>query len=168
MISTKTAYGVTISVMLTLIFASIAFSQTPTPATAAEQARMKPLIAAETKAREELNAKVATLPEAKTFQAAQDEYKKATEAFNKAAENLDIPEARAMRAARDALQKALDALNKSVEKLPENTAWKEAGAKSLDLAYQIQAEHKLSSREYKPDLNPQGELVFLKVVPGKP
>lgn len=101
-----------------------------------EQARMKPLIAAETKARESLNARVASLPEAKAYNAA-----------------------------KEALTKAVEALNKATEALPENDAWKQAGAKVLDEAYRILAAHALSSREFKPELNAQGDLVFTKVVP---
>lgn len=162
-----------ILVICLVVVASVAvIAQTPTSSlTPAEQARIKPLVAEETKAREALNAKIATLPEAKTFQSAQDAVKKADEALAKIIPTLKIKEAVDLQAARDALQKALDDLNKAVEKLPENAAWKEAGAKSLDLAYQIMAEHKLSSREFKPELNPQGDLVFTKlasVTPPKP
>jgi len=152
--------------MICISFSDRAIAQNSiSPVRPEEQTRMKPLIEAETKAREALNAKIATMPEAKAFQSAQDELKKATDAFNLSVDKLDTPEAKALRAARDSFQKALEALNRSAEKLPENSAWKEAGAKSLDLAYQIMAEHKLSSREYKPELNAQGDLVFAKVLP---
>lgn len=104
------------------------------PARPEEQARIKPLIEAETKAREALNAKIATLPEAK-----------------------------AVAAAKEAYDKALAALNAVTEKLPENDQWKRAGAAVLDAAYAIQAEHKLSSREYKPQLSNKGELEFTKL-----
>lgn len=106
----------------------------PLVASPAEQARIKPLVVAETKAREALLAKTATLPESTTLKAAKEAY-----------------------------DKALEQLNKATEKLPEHAAWKEAGARALDEAYRIQADHKLSSREYKPELNPKEDLVFVKI-----
>lgn len=112
---------------------------TITAASPAEQAKIKPLIDAETSAREKLNAKIATLPSAK-----------------------------AVRDAKEAYDKALEALNKEAEKLPENNEWKKAGAAVLDAAYALQAEHKLSSREWKPQLNSRGELEFAKIEPPKP
>jgi len=120
-----------ILLLLPLLLTISASAQTAKPE---EQSRIKPLIAAETKAREELNKKIATLPEAKA-------YKDAQEALNKAAE----------------------ALNKAAENLPENIAWKSAGAATLDMAYKIQADHALSSREYKPALNEKGDLAFVKI-----
>jgi hypothetical protein len=124
---------------LAIVSSVSAQTQTPQVATAAEQARIKPLVAAETKAREALLAKAATLPEST-----------------------------ALKAAKEAYDKALDDLNKATEKLPEHTAWKEAGARALDEAYRIQADHKLSSREHKPELDPKGDLVFVKIVAPKP
>lgn len=108
----------------------------PRAAGPADQARIRPLVDAETKAREALLAKTATLPESA-----------------------------AVKAAKDAYDKALADLNKATEKLPEHQAWKAAGAKALVEAHRILAEHKLSSLEYRPELNAKGELVFTKVSP---
>lgn len=109
-----------------------------TPAPPAEQARIKPLVEAETKAREALLAKTSTLPESAKVKAAKEAY-----------------------------DKALTELNAAAEKLPEHDAWKQAGAKALDEAYRILAEQKLSSREYRPELNQAGQLVFTKITPPK-
>ena len=69
-------------IALVLIVSGIALAQTfPMTAKPEDQAIMKPLVAAEKKAREALNAKIAALPEAKALKDAQD-------ALNKAAENL--------------------------------------------------------------------------------
>jgi len=127
-----------IAVVVVLVVTGVAAAQTPVSAKPEENARLKPLVAAETKFREALNAKIATLPEAKAVNDAKEAYNKALEALNKAAENL-----------------------------PENAAWREAGAKVLDEAYRIQAAHNLSSREFKPELNSAGDLVFSKMVPPK-
>jgi hypothetical protein len=126
------------SIIVLSVAATVVAQNAINAATTAEQARIKPLIAAETKARETLNTKIATLPEAK--------------AYNEA---------------RDALNKAAEALNKAAEGLPENAAWKEASAKVLDEAYKIQATHGLSSREFKPELDAKGDLVFTKLIPPK-
>lgn len=133
------SYKTHLVVVVMLMLATAVLAQTPTtPAIAnpADQARIRPLVDAETKAREALLAKTATLPESA-----------------------------AVKAAKDAYDKALADLNTAAEKLPEHSAWKMAGAKALDTAYQILAEHKLSSREYRPELNAKGELVFTKVSP---
>lgn len=108
----------------------------PSVAPPADQARIKPLVEAETKAREALLAKTATLPESA-----------------------------AVKAAKEAYDKALANLNTAAEKLPEHSTWKNAGAAALDEAYRILAANKLSSREYRPELNPKGELVFTKIAP---
>lgn len=117
---------VVLMMMVALAFLSTTAAQVTAPMIAKpeDQAVIKPLVVAEKKAREELNAKVAALPEA------------------------------------EALKKAQDALNKAVEALPENKAWKEAGAKTLDTAYKLLAKYQLSSREYRPELNDKGDLVF--------
>jgi hypothetical protein len=125
-----------------MVLAGSVSAQTQNSLTAAkpeEQARIKLLIEAETKAREALNTKVATLPEAQ-----------------------------AVRDAQAALEKANAALQKAADALPESQAWREAGAKVLDEAYRIQAAHGLSSREFKPELDAKGNLVFAKTVPPKP
>jgi hypothetical protein len=111
-----------------------ALAQAPLIATSEQQQRIKPLVDAETKARTALNAKIATLPEAKAYKDAEE-----------------------------ALKKAGDALNKVAEALPENAAWKSASAKTLDEAYKILAEQRLSSREYRPELDQGGQLVFAKI-----
>lgn len=126
-------------VIATISFAVLALAQdggrlTPSIANPADQARIKPLVEAETKAREALLAKTATLPEST-----------------------------AVKAAKEAYDKALANLNAAAEKLPEHQAWKESGARALDEAYRILAENKLSSREYRPELNAKGELVFIKI-----
>jgi hypothetical protein len=78
-------------IALTLVVGGIALAQTlPMVAKPEDQAVIKPLVTAETKAREALNAKIATLPEAKALKDAQD-------ALNKAAESL--PENQAWRQA---------------------------------------------------------------------
>lgn len=101
-----------------------------------ENARMKPLIAAENKAREALTAKLATLPESK--------------AYNEAKQALD---------------KAAEALNKAADSLPESSALKLAAAAAWDEAFRILAAHQLSSREYKPELDAKGDLIFTKLPP---
>lgn len=108
-------------------------AQAPLIADPAEQAKMKPLIAAETKAREQVLAKSATLPESAAVKAAKDAYDKAVADFDKATRSL-----------------------------PEHAAWLKANAAVVSTAYQIMADHKLSSMDYKPELSPKGELVFLK------
>lgn len=131
---------------LTLLFAvfvialgTVALAQTtPMIAKPEDQAVIKPLVEAEKKARANLNAKIATLPESKAYQEAEK-----------------------------ALKEAGDKLNAAAEKLPENQAWKEAGAKTLDAAYKLQAKYQLSSREYRPELNDKGDLQFAKLTPPK-
>lgn len=103
-----------------------------------EQLKVKPLIAAETKAREVLNTKIAALPEAKAY-----------------------------REAEEALKKAGEVLNAAADKLPETSAWRLASAQTLDEVYRIMAAHSLSSREFKPELDPKGDLVFTKIPPPK-
>lgn len=115
-----------------------AIAQGPPVAKPDENARIKPLVTAETQAREALNAKIATLPEAKAYKDAED-----------------------------ALKRAAEALNKAAGQLPEDQAWKQAQARVLDEAYRIQAAHGLSSREYRPELNDKGELVFARATPPK-
>lgn len=131
---------------LTLIFAifvialgTVALAQTtPMVAKPEDQQIIKPLVEAEKKARENLNAKIATLPESKAYQDAEK-----------------------------ALKEAGEKLNAAAEKLPENAVWKEAGAKTLDTAYRLQAKYQLSSREYRPELNDKGDLQFAKFTPPK-
>lgn len=122
--------------------AAIAYSQNgaaTTIAPPADQARIKPFVEAESKAREALLAKTTALPESAKVKAAKEAY-----------------------------DKALSDLNTAAEKLPEHAAWKQAGAKALDEAYRILAEQKLSSREYRPELDPAtSKLVFTKIAPPK-
>lgn len=117
-------------------FSTAATTQAPMVAKAEDQAVIKPLVDAEKKAREALNAKIATLPESKRYQEAEK-----------------------------ALKDAAERLNAAAEKLPENKAWKDAGAKTLDTAYRLQAKYQLSSREYRPELDDKGDLVFAKFAP---
>lgn len=127
------------SLTLLMLFVATASAQNSiVPISAEEQARIKPLVAAENKAREALNAKIATLPESKAYSDAQE-----------------------------ALKKAADALNKAADLLPESSALKLAAAAAWDEAYRIQASHQLSSREYQPELNEKGELVIVKKPPVK-
>lgn len=130
-------YRTHLIVVTLLVLATAVLAQSPTTPVIAspnDQARIKPLVQAETEARKALNAKIATLPESKAYKDAEE-----------------------------ALKKAGDALNKAAESLPENAAWKSAGAKVLDEAYRIQAAHSLSSREYRPELNDKGDLVFARI-----
>lgn len=128
-------------VLAILAFACIgALAQSTTiPAKPDEQARIAPLVIALTKAGQARDAKIATLPEAQ-----------------------------ALRDAEAALTKARTALDKAAENLPENIAWKDAYAKVLDTAYDIQAKHNLSSREYQPRIGDKGELAFIPWTPPKP
>lgn len=115
------------------VFSTAAMTQAPMIAKIEDQAVIKPLVDAEKKAREALNGKIATLPESKRYQEAEK-----------------------------ALKDAAERLNAAAEKLPENKAWKDAGAKTLDMAYRLQAKYQLSSREYRPELDDKGDLVFAK------
>lgn len=112
---------------------AIAQSTTPMIASPVEQARMKSLVTVETKAREMMLAKSATLPESA-----------------------------AVKAAKDAYDKAVASLEKANRGLPEHAEWLKANAAMVGAAYQIMADNKLSSMEYKPELNDKGELVFTK------
>jgi len=71
------------AISFVIVMGSIAFAQQITPMIAKpeDQAVIKPLVAAEKKAKETLDAKVAALPEAEALRRAQ-------EAFNKAVEKL--------------------------------------------------------------------------------
>lgn len=115
---------------------AVAQNTVPTSASTADQARIKPYVDAETKAREALLAKTSSLPESAKVKAAKEAY-----------------------------DKAVAELNTAAEKLPEHEAWKLAGAKALDEAYRILADNKLSSREYRPELNSEGKLVFARITP---
>jgi len=123
-----------ITLIVLVLVVTPVLAQAPMIATSEQQQRIKPLVEAETKAREALNAKIATLPQAKAYKEAEE-----------------------------ALKRAGDALNKAAETLPENGAWKLASAHTLDEAYKILAEQRLSSREYRPELDKQGQLVFAKI-----
>lgn len=103
-------------------------------ATPAEQARVKPLL-------ETLN--------------------KVSEPF--VAKRNSLPESKAVSDAQAALQKAVDAQTAAAQKLPEFELIKSAEAKLLDEIYKILADHKLSSREYKPTITDKGELAFVKI-----
>lgn len=124
--------------LFTILLPSTAtLAQTPTTpviASSAEQARIKPLVEAETKAREALLAKSATLPQSA-----------------------------AVKTAKEAYDKAVAELDKATKALPEHQAWLKANAEVASTAFQIMADHKLSSLEYKPELNERKELVFPKI-----
>ena len=107
-----------------------------TPAKPEENARIKPLVAAQTAAQEKLVAKQAALPEKKAYDEAEAAFKKAAAA-----------------------------LNKATEALPEYETWKLAGATTVREAFRILAAHQLSHLEYKPELNAKGELVFVPKPP---
>lgn len=130
-------YGAHLLVVFTVLtMVGIALAQTPPMiASPAEQGRMKPLVAAETKAREAVLAKSATLPESAAVKAAKEAYDKAVKDFDTATRNL-----------------------------PEHAEWLKTNAAVVTTAFQIMADHKLSSLEYKPELNDKGELVFSKKV----
>ena len=122
------------AVLLILIATGAAIAQTPMVASPEEQTKIKPLVEAETKAREAVLAKAATLPESA-----------------------------AVKAAKDAYDKAVADLDRATKALPEHQEWLKANAAVVGMAYQIMADHKLSSLEHKPDLSPKGDLVFVKV-----
>ncbi len=152
-----------IATVLLLVLAGAAGAQTP--AKPEETAKIKPLVAAETKAREALNAKLAALPEVKAFNDARDKlpemaaYKAAQAALDKAAQTLNEAAAKLPQAT---------ALNKAVEALPENESLRTASAAIVREAYRAQAAHQLSHLEYKPQLNPKtGDLEFAKIEPPK-
>lgn len=125
---------------LLVLFTVPILAQNPlTVAKPEESARMKPLIEELTKAQKALLAK-----------------------------QVQLPEAKAVNDAKAVYDKALEALDKAAEKMPEREAVKAAEAKALDEAYRILAAHNLSSREYKPEIGPKGDLVFAKIAPVKP
>lgn len=135
--------------MRTLVFAifvivmgTVALAQTPTttPATATEQARVKPLIDTWKKAQEPFIAKRDALPESKAVKDAQA----------------------ALAAAQVNLDKALEARAKVEVTLPEFDPVKVAEARLLDELYRILADRKLSSRDFRPTLNDKGELAFVR------
>lgn len=68
----------------------------------------------------------------------------------------------------DAEVKAANALNAAISQLPEAKAYNAARNNSLDAQFRIMAKHGLSSREYKPELDAKGDLVFVKIVSPKP
>lgn len=131
--------------IIAVLFLSIAAdAQTPmSAATAAEQARIKPLLDNLKKVQEPFVAKRDALPESKAVKDAQA----------------------AVTAAQANLEKALAAQNKVAIELPEFDSVKVAEAKLLDEAYRILAEHKLSSRDFRPILNDKGELAFVRIEP---
>lgn len=120
--------------LLTVILVFSITGSAQTPAKPEENARLKPLVDALSKANEPLLAKRNTLPESKAVADAQA-----------------------------ALQKATEAQALAVQKLPEFEAVKSAEARLLDEVYKIMADHRLSSREYRPSLNDKGELAFVKI-----
>lgn len=132
-----------LNVLLKLTFCLALFyvgASAQTPAKPEENARLKPLVAEMTKAQEVLTAKTIALPEAKAVDAAKAAY-----------------------------DKAITALNEARKKLPEYQAALDAEGQVLRFMYQVQAQHALSSLEYKPTLNEKGELAFVKIEqPPKP
>jgi uncharacterized protein YhaN len=124
--------------LILLIIALSVTATAQTPAKPEQNAKLKPLVAEMTKAQEALNAKLIQLPEAKAVQDAKAAY-----------------------------DKAVAALNIAAEKLPEREMVKTAEARVLDFMYRVQAEHALSSREYKPIISANGELAFVKIGPPK-
>lgn len=127
-------------IVLMSLYSALAQNPTaPIIAKPEEQARIKPIITDLKKADQARMAKVATLPEAQ-----------------------------AVRDAEAALTKAREALEKAAANLPETIAWKESWAKMLDVTYDIQAKHGLSSREYQPSFNEKDELTFVRSTPPKP
>lgn len=129
----------TLLLLTTILLLSVnAWAQTP--AKPEENARLKPLVDALSKANEPLLAKRSSLPEAKAVSDAQA-----------------------------ALQRAIEAQELAVRKLPEFEAVKSAEARLLDEIYKIMADHRLSSREYRPSISDKGELAFVKIEqPPKP
>lgn len=99
-----------------------------------EQAKLKPLIEALNKANDTFTAKRDAMPETKA-----------------------VAEAQAV------LQKAVSTQQAAMQKLPEYEPVKVAEAKLLDQIYQVMADHKLSSREYRPVLTDKGELAFTRI-----
>lgn len=125
------AIGLTMAMAMGMV--ALALAQTPMLATTAEQEKIRPLVTAETKAREAVLAKSASLPES-----------------------------RAVADAKAAYDKAVADLDKAQKALPEHAEWTKANAAVVALAYQIMADHKLSSINYWPKLNDKGELMFVK------
>lgn len=121
-----------------LCLAIMALAQTPMVATSVEQEKIRPLVSAETKAREAVLAKSASLPESK-----------------------------AVADAKVAYDKAVADLDKAAKALPEHSEWIKANAAVVGAAYQIMADHKLSSLDYWPKLSEKGELVFTKKPPAQ-
>lgn len=127
--------------LMTIVLFTYAVPHAQTPAKPAkpdEQARIQPLIAAETTARDALNKKAEALPEMKAYRDAQE-----------------------------ALRKAGAALEKAINALPEKEALKTVSSKTLDEAARIQAAHGLSAREFEPRLDDKGKLIFLPRSPAQ-
>ena len=132
-----------------------------------DQAVIKPLIAASRDATRARNAKAEKLPEAKTVATAQTAL---TTAALKLPETKAVADARALfetAAAKlpeaKALRDAQAALEAAAAKIPEDQTLKQANAALLDAAFKAMARHQLSSRDYMPQINEKGELVFTKI-----
>lgn len=121
--------------------------QIPTPAKPEENARLKPLLDSLNKVQAPFIAKRNTLPESKSVTDAQ----------------------KVVADAQIVLQKAIEARDLAAQKLPEFDVVKSSEARLLDEIYKILADHKLSSREYRPTITDKGELAFVKIEqPPKP
>lgn len=155
-----------IVLLAVVLMISALAAQAQTPARPEENARIQPLLADAKKAGQARDAKLATLPESQAVRDAEKALEKANGAWQKAAESL--PQYQEVKKAQASRDKSIEALNTAAVATAEDQAFKQAQAKLISEAFRILADNKLSSLEYRPEIDAAGNLVFAKVTPPKP